>query len=67
VFRSFFRTELWLSMFMMITEVLKKYGIFMHQLTPNAIVILSIYIWVVCNQGISASVEGLYTMHELYY
>jgi hypothetical protein len=54
-------------MFMMITEVLKKYGIFMHQLTPNAIVILSIYIWVVCNQGISASVEGLYTMHELYY
>jgi hypothetical protein len=39
----------------------------MRQLTPNATVRLSIYIWVVRSQGISTSVEGFCRMHELHY
>jgi hypothetical protein len=35
----------------MIVGVLKKYGIFLHQLTPNAIVRLSVYIWALRSQG----------------
>jgi hypothetical protein len=35
----------------MITEVLKKYEIYIQQLTPNAIVKLSVFVWVVRSQG----------------
>lgn len=38
VFKSFFWAGLRLSMHMMVTEVLKKYGIYIHQMTTNAIV-----------------------------
>jgi hypothetical protein len=47
VFRSFFRAGLWMPMYKMIVNVLKKFEIYMHQLTPNAIVRLSVFIWVV--------------------
>jgi hypothetical protein len=45
VFKSFFRAGLWFPLFEMIGEVLKKFEIYLHQLTPNAIVRLSVYIW----------------------
>jgi hypothetical protein len=35
----------------MIADVLEKFGIYLHQLTPNAIVRLSIYIWALRSQG----------------
>jgi hypothetical protein len=35
----------------MIADVLKKFGIYFHQLTPNAIVRLSVYIWALRSQG----------------
>jgi hypothetical protein len=42
VFKSFFRAGLWFPLNEMIGEVLDNYEIFLHQLTPNAIVRLSI-------------------------
>jgi hypothetical protein len=36
----------------MIAIVLKKFGIYLHQLTPNAIVRLSVYIWALRSQGV---------------
>jgi hypothetical protein len=45
VFKSFFRAGLWFPLYEMIGEVLKKFEIYLHQLTPNAIVGLSVYIW----------------------
>jgi hypothetical protein len=45
VFRSFFYAGLWFPMYEMIAKVLKKFEIYLHQLTPNAIVRLSVYIW----------------------
>jgi hypothetical protein len=45
VFRSFFRAGLRFPLNEMIGEVLENYEIYLHQLTPNAIVRLSVYIW----------------------
>jgi hypothetical protein len=45
VFKSFFKAGLRFPLNKMIVVVLKKFGIYLHQLTPNAIVWLSVYIW----------------------
>jgi len=45
VFKSFFRAGLQFPLYEMMGEVLKKFEIYLHQLTPNAIVKLSVYIW----------------------
>jgi hypothetical protein len=44
VFRSFFRAGLRFPLNEMIGEVLENYEIYLHQLTPNAIVRLNVYI-----------------------
>jgi hypothetical protein len=44
VFKSFFKAGLRFPLNKMIADVLKKIGIYLHQLTPNAIVRLSVYI-----------------------
>jgi hypothetical protein len=45
VFRSFFRAGLRFPLNEMIGEVLDNYEIYLHQLTPNAIIRLSVFIW----------------------
>jgi hypothetical protein len=45
VFKSFFRVGLRFPLHDMIGEVLKNFEIYFHQLTPNAIIRLSVYIW----------------------
>jgi hypothetical protein len=44
VFKSFFHAGLQFLMHEMIAKVLKKFEIYLHQLTPNAIVRLSVFI-----------------------
>jgi hypothetical protein len=51
----------------MIADVLEKFGIYLHQLTPNAIVRLSIYIWALQSQGAELLAEGFCRAHELHY
>jgi hypothetical protein len=51
----------------MIGKVLKRFEIYLHQLTPNAIVRLSVYIWALRSQGKSVNAEGFYHVHELHY
>jgi hypothetical protein len=51
----------------MIGEVLKRFEIYLHQLIPNAIIRLSIYIWALRSQGKSANAEGFCRVHELHY
>jgi hypothetical protein len=51
----------------MIGEVLKKFEIYLHQLTPKAIVMLNVYIWALRSQGQSANAEGFCRVHELQY
>ena len=45
VFKSFFKAGSRFPLNGIIADVLKKFGIYLHQLTPNAIVRLSVYIW----------------------
>jgi hypothetical protein len=40
---------------------------YLHQLTPNAIVRLSVSIWALRSQGMSADVEAFCRVHELHY
>jgi hypothetical protein len=67
VFKSFFRVGLQFPLYEMVGEVLKKFEIYLHQLTPNAIVRLSVYIWALQSQGKCANAEGFCRVHELHY
>jgi hypothetical protein len=58
VFRSFFRAGLRFPLNEMIGEVLENYEIYLHQLTPNAIVRLDVFIWTLQSQGIDPNVEA---------
>jgi hypothetical protein len=58
VFKSFFKAGLRFPLNKMIADVLKKFGIYFHQLTPNAIVRLSVYIWALRSQGVEPFAEG---------
>jgi hypothetical protein len=53
VFKSFFKAGLRFPLNKMIVDVLKKFGIYLHQLTPNAIVRLRVYIWALRSQGVN--------------
>jgi hypothetical protein len=67
VFKSFFKAGLRFPLNKMIADVLKKFGIYLHQLTPNAIVRLSIYIWALQSQGVEPFAEGFCRVHELHF
>jgi hypothetical protein len=67
VFRSFFRAGLRFPLNEMIGEVLENYEIYLHQLTPNAIVRPSVYIWALRSQGIDPNAEAFCRVHELHY
>jgi hypothetical protein len=58
VFKGFFKAGLRFPLNGMIADVLKKFGIYLHQLTPNAIVRLSVYIWALRSQGVEPFAEG---------
>jgi hypothetical protein len=67
VFKSFLKAGLRFPLNKMIAIVLKKFGIYLHQLTPNAIVRLSVYIWALRSQGVEPFGEGFCRVHELHY
>jgi hypothetical protein len=46
---------------------LKNFEIYLHQLIPNAIVRLSVYIWALRSQGMSPNAEAFCRVHELHY
>jgi hypothetical protein len=67
VFKSFFRVGLRFPLYDIIGEALKNFEIYLHQLTPNAIVRLSVYIWDLQSQGMSPNAEAFYRVHEMHY
>jgi hypothetical protein len=67
VFKSFFRARLRFPLNEMIEEVLDNFEIYLHQLTPNAIVRFSIFIWAVRSQGKDPNAEAFCRVHELHY
>jgi hypothetical protein len=67
IYRSFFNAGLRFPLSKFIVEVLKIYQIFLHQITPNAIMRMGIFVWAVRSQGLESSVKCFCSMHELLY
>jgi hypothetical protein len=67
VFKSFFKAGLRFPLYGMIADVLENFEIYLHQLTPNAIVRLSVYIWALRSQGVEPLAEAFCRVHELHY
>jgi hypothetical protein len=67
VFRSFFRPGLRFPLNEIIGEVLENFEIYLHQLTPNAIIRLSVFIWALRSQGVDPNAEAFCRLHELHY
>jgi hypothetical protein len=57
VFEAFFTAGLWLSAHCFVVEVLRRYDVQIHQLTPNVVVALAKYVWAVASYGGQPSVE----------
>jgi hypothetical protein len=66
VFRSFFKAGLKFPLHGMIADVLKNFEIYFHQLTPNIIVRLSVFIWALRSQGVEPLAEAFCRVHELH-
>jgi hypothetical protein len=67
VFKSFFKAGLRFPLHEMIADVLENFEIYLHQLTPNAIVRLSVFIWALRSQGVEPLAEAFCRVHELHY
>jgi hypothetical protein len=65
VFKSFFRAGLLFPLNEMIGEVLKNFKIYLHRLTRNAIVRLSVFIWALRSQGMSPDDEDILHYYPL--
>jgi hypothetical protein len=50
-----------------VVEVLKIYQIYLHQITPEAIIRMGIFVWAVRSQGLEPSTKCFCSMHELVY
>jgi hypothetical protein len=67
IYRSFLKAGLWFPLSKFVVEVLKIYQIFLHQITPEAIIRMGIFVWDVRSQGLEPNVKCFYSMHELLY
>jgi hypothetical protein len=50
-----------------VVEVLKIYQIFLHQITPKAVIRMGIFVWAVRSQGLKPSARCFCSIHELSY
>jgi hypothetical protein len=67
VYRSFMKAGLRFPLSKLLVEVLKTFEIFLHQITPEAIIRMGIIVWVVRSQGLEPSAKCFCNMHELLY
>jgi hypothetical protein len=67
IYPSFFKAGLWFPLSKFVVEVLKIYQIFLHQITPEAIMRMGIFVWAVRSQGMEPSANCFCSIHELLY
>jgi hypothetical protein len=60
VFWSFLKADLRFPLHKTIVAVLKRFNIYLHQLTPNAIECLEIFICAIWSEGVELDVEAFY-------
>jgi hypothetical protein len=67
IFRSFFKAGLRLPLSKFVVEVLKIYQVYLHQITPEAIIRMGIFVWAVKSQGLEPNAKSFCSIHELLY
>jgi hypothetical protein len=67
IFRSFFKAGLRFPLSKFVVEVLKIYQVYLHQITPEAIIRMGIFVWAMRSQGLEPNVKSFCSMHELHY
>jgi hypothetical protein len=67
VFRSFLKAGLRFPLSSFVVEILKRFEIYLHQLTPEAIIRMSIFVWAVRSQGLEPNAKSFCNIHELLY
>jgi hypothetical protein len=67
IYRSFFKARLRFPLSKFVVEVLKTYQIFLHQITPEAIIRMGIFVSAVRSQRLEPSAKCFCSMHELLY
>jgi hypothetical protein len=67
VYRSFMKVGLRFPLSNFLVEVSKIFQIFLHQITPEAIIRMGLFVWDMRSQGLEPSVKCFCNMHELLY
>jgi hypothetical protein len=67
VYRSFMKAGLRFPLSKFLVEVLKTFEIYLHQITPKAIIRMGIFIWVMRSQSLEPNARCFCNMHELSY
>jgi hypothetical protein len=67
IYRSFLKAGLRFPLSKFVVEVLKICQIFLHQITPEAVIRMGIFVWAVRSQGLEPSAKCFCSMHELTY
>jgi hypothetical protein len=67
IYRSFFKAGLRFPLSRFVVEVLKTYQIFLHQMTPEAILRMGVFVWAIRSQGLEPSAKCFCSIHELLY
>jgi hypothetical protein len=67
IFRSFLKAGLRFPLSNFVVEVLKIFEIYFHQLTPEAIIRMGIFVWAVRSQGLKPNAKSFCNIHELLY
>jgi hypothetical protein len=67
VYRSFMKAGLQFPLDNVVVEVSKTFEVYLHQLTPEAIIRIGVYIWAMRSQGQEPNAKCFCNLHELTY
>jgi hypothetical protein len=67
VFGSFMKTGLRFPLHKMLVEVLKTFEINLHQITPEALIRVGVFVWAMRSQGLEPDARCFCNIHELSY
>jgi hypothetical protein len=67
VYRSFMKAGLQFPLDNLLVKVLKTFEIYLHQLTPEAIIKVGMFIWAMRSQGLEPNAKCFCNIHELSY
>jgi hypothetical protein len=67
IYRSFLRLVFGSLLSKFVVEVLKIFKVFLHQITPEAIMRMGIFVWALRSQRLEPSAKCFCSMHELLY